>query len=103
MIHVGAGQGGSNAAQWQGFLLRYGAHSGSLCDSMAELARHFSSSVVEWMDIHALMVSYLIALDKCPGIRPIGLGEEPCRILGKVLALTTQYEVEDICCVSQLC
>ena len=49
------------------------------------------------------MASHLIALDKCPGIRPIGIGKGLCRILGDVLALTTQYEVEDIFGLAQLC
>ena len=103
MIRGGAGPGGSSAIQWQGFLLRYGAHSERLRDSMAELARHLANSIIDWTDIRALMASRLIALDKCPGIRPIGIGEEPRRILGKVLALATRFEVEEACGVSQLC
>ena len=103
MIHGGAGPSGSTAIQWQGFLLHYGAHSGKLRDSMAELARQLSNSIFEWSDIHALMANRLIALDKCPGVRPIGIGEEPRRILGKAIALATRYEVEDVCGASQLC
>ena len=78
-------------------------HSGKLRDSMAELARQLSNSIFEWSDIHALMANHLIALDKCPGVRPIGIGEEPRRILGKAIALATRYEVEDVCGASQLC
>ena len=70
---------------------------------MAELARHISNSIVEWTDIRALMASFLIALDKCPGIRPIGIDEDPRRILVKVLALATRFEVEEAFGVSQLC
>lgn len=50
-----------------------------------------------------LFRSALIALDKCPGVKPIRVGEEPPRILGKVIALANRYEVEDVCGVSQLC
>ena len=41
--------------------------SAHLCDSVALLARWLASNVVGWDDIRVLMVSQLIALDKCPG------------------------------------
>ena len=58
---------------------------------MAELTRHLrvANSIVEWLDISALMSSHLVALDKCPGVRPIAIGEIPRRILCKVIAMAT--------------
>ena len=103
MISGGAGPGGSAAVQWRDFLLRYGNHSCQLREAMAELARYLANNIVEWVDIRALMACRLIALDKCPGVRPIGIGEAPRRILGKVLAMATRADVEDVCGVSQLC
>ena len=76
-IQGSAGPGGSTASHWQDFLLRYGAHGAKLRDAVAELARHLAYSIVEWSDIRALMSSRLIALDKCPGVRPIAIGEIP--------------------------
>ena len=70
---------------------------------MAELARKIANNVVNWVDICALMSSRLIALDKCPGVRPIAIGEEPRRILCKVLAMATGSDVADLCGVRQLC
>ena len=58
---------------------------------------------VNWVDICALKSSRLIALDKCPGIRPIAIGEEPRRILCKVLAMATGSDVVDLCGVRQVC
>ena len=70
---------------------------------MAELARKIAHNVVKWVDICALMSSRLIALDKCPGVRPIAIREEPRRILCKVLAMATGSDVVDLCGVRQLC
>lgn len=53
--------------------------------------------------IRALMASCLLAPDKCPGVCPIGVGEVPRRILGKVMALATGMDVEEVCKTDQLC
>ena len=69
-----------------------------LCDVLAELAKCLANSIVEWSDIKALMSSCLVALDKCPGVRPIAIGEIPRPILCKAMAMAT-----DLCEVDQLC
>ena len=49
------------------------------------------------------MVNHLIALDKSPGVRPIGIGETLHRVIGKTICLLCRNDVEEICEVSQLC
>ena len=48
------------------------------------------------------MANRLIALDKCPGVRTIGIRECLRRIIGRVRALTTGTDVEMLCGTDQL-
>ena len=63
----------------------------------------FSHTVTPWEDIDALVACHLVALDKCPGIHPIGIGETLRRIIGKTLCSVTRYDLNDACGISQLC
>ena len=67
------------------------------------MSRQLTNSVIEWNRIQALLANRLIALDKCPGIRPIGVGETLRRIIGKAVCFVTRDDVESVCGASQLC
>ena len=84
-------------------MLRYGAHSARLRDAVAALARRLANSVTPWNDVCALVSNRLIALDKCPGVRPIGIGETLRRIIGKAVCSATRADIEVMCGVDQLC
>uniref|UniRef100_A0A1X7VKB1 Uncharacterized protein n=1 Tax=Amphimedon queenslandica TaxID=400682 RepID=A0A1X7VKB1_AMPQE len=102
-IQESAGPSGTDANHLQDVLLRFGAHSERLRDSVASLIRRLSNTVTPWDDIRALVAFHLIALDKCPGIRPIGIGETLRRIICKTVCMLTRYELDEICSTSQLC
>ena len=102
-IQGGAGPGGCDAGHWKDVLLRYDAHSLRLRDAVATLARWLLNTITPWDSIRALVANRLIALDKCPGARPIGIGETLRRIIGKVVCLTTRVDAELACGTDQLC
>ena len=102
-LHGGAGPGGTNSGHWQSFLLCYGSHSAKLRDAVASLACLMANHLIDWGLIRALMSCRLIALNKNPGVRPIGVGEVLRRLLGKAMVVTTGIDVEELCGADQLC
>uniref|UniRef100_A0A0G4FMB1 Reverse transcriptase domain-containing protein n=1 Tax=Chromera velia CCMP2878 TaxID=1169474 RepID=A0A0G4FMB1_9ALVE len=59
--------------------------------------------VFEWDQVKALMACRLVALDKCPGVRPVGIGEAIRRLLRKAVMKETREELQEACGADQLC
>ena len=49
------------------------------------------------------MACRLIPLDKCPGVKPIGVGEVPRRIIGKAILRVVDSDVEEAAGPLQIC
>ncbi len=102
-IQGSAGPGGCDASHWQDILCKFGFQSRKLCDSIANLTRLLANSTVPWTQLQALFSNRLIALDKSPGIRPIGIGETLRRIISKSTCLVTKQDATTACGTQQLC
>ena len=99
----GAGPSGLQSTQLQELLLKFGNHSAELREAYASVCRRLANNIVDWEEIRALKAKRLIALNKCPGIRPIGIGEVGDRFLSKTMAHVTGDDVKNECGSDQLC
>ena len=57
----------------------------TLCNSLAAVGRRLCTSVIDPIELMAFVACQLIPLDKKPGVRPIGIGDVPRRILAKAI------------------
>eukprot|EP00957_Ditylum_brightwellii_P028826 2177773-Ditylum_brightwellii.AAC.1 len=88
-----AGPGGVDLIAWQDWLLRFGAASCYLCKAVAAVAWWLANTRPAWAAYRAIVAGRLIALNKCPGVRPVGVGEILLRMLGKCIIAVCGEEV----------
>ena len=77
-----AGPSGMDSSAWRRMCSSFHNASSELCTAMALVGKRICTSYVDPMGLRAFVASRLIALDKCPGVRPIGIGEVTQRIIG---------------------
>ena len=81
----------------QHWLLRFGAASRELRLIFEDFTKWMGNGRPPWAAYRALMSGRLIALDKHPGIRPIGVGEIWRRLMAKCLLRVTGTEAKAAC------
>ena len=97
------GPGGVDAVALQHWLLRFGKDSFALREAVAEFTRWMANSTPPWAAIRAIMANRLMALDKCPGVRPVGIGEIWRRLFSKCVLKEAGAEATEACGSDQLC
>jgi hypothetical protein len=99
-----AGLGGTASHALKHWLLRFGVASLDLREALADFTEWLSNGFPPWARYRALMSGRLYALDKCPGVRPVGVGETWRRATAKILLLVAGAEAKEACCgIDQLC
>ena len=96
-----AGAGGIDAPTLKHWFLHYGEDSTALCEEFAE----FTSWICNELNpiaIRGFLTCRLIALDKCPGVRPIGIGETIRRLFVKSALWYTRDDAAELCNHQQL-
>ena len=80
-----AGPSGIDAHGWRRLCTSFNQDSNDLCEALASVCKRICTSLVDPKGLTAFVACRLIALDKYPGVRPIGIGEVVRRILGKAI------------------
>ena len=81
----GAGPDGVDGVDLKDWLLRFGNESEALRYELAHWSDWLANSIPPWAAIRGLMACRLVALDKQPGVRPIGIGSIFRRLMAKCL------------------
>lgn len=89
-----AGPSGLDAAGWKRPCSSFGNHSDALCEAIAALARRTCTTYVDPTGLEAFVACRLVALDKHPGVRLIGIGETLRRIVGKAVSISLKTEIQ---------
>ena len=98
-----AGPSGLDAYSWRRMCTSFKSASQDLCHSLALLARRLCTSNVNPDGLSPLLACRLIALDKCPGVRPIGICNTARRILAKAILSVLRDDIQEAAGPKQLC
>jgi hypothetical protein len=98
-----AGLGGTDAHALTNWLLQFGVASQKLRVALAGFAEWMANEFPPWAAYRGIMAGRLLALDKSPGIRPIGVGETWRRAIAKCILQAAGKDAKEACGTDQLC
>ena len=88
---------------WRRLCTSFKGPSRDLGEALATVARRLCSEYVDPSLIEPLLACRLIALDKNPGVRPIGVGDVARRIIAKAVIQFAKEDIQQACGCQQLC
>ena len=98
-----AGPSGLDTQAWRRMCSSFKSASTSLCTALAGVGKRIATTLIHPEGLSALVACRLIPLNKCPGVRPIGVGEVPRRIIAKAILRIVSKDVEAAAGPLQLC
>ena len=101
--HGSAGPSSLDAHDWRRLLSAFGQTSTNLCKLVSKFAKRLATSIIPPEDLIAYNGCRLVTLDKCPGVRPIGIGEVMCRITGRIIVDCIRQDLTSLGGNMQLC
>ena len=102
-IQGSAGPSGVDASGWRRMCTSFSRASSNLCNSITMMARRICTEYMDPEGLSSFTACRLIALDKNPGVRPIGVGEGLRRIIGKAAFGMLKEDVQRATGYIQLC
>ena len=82
---------GLDAGEWRQ-LLTYKSSSIDLCKTVSKLAIRVATEELNFLNSYN--ACRLIALGKCPGVRPVGIGEVFRRIMGRIIVKCVKRDLQ---------
>ena len=97
------GPSGADSLAWEDWLLNFKRQSQELREEVAKWVEWLSNRSPPWAAIRALMTNRLVALDKQPGVRPVGIGEVLRRLIAKCVLVECADDAKAACGSTNLC
>ena len=101
--HGASGLSGLDAFAWRRLCSSFKSASQDLCSSLAAVGRRICTCNIHPDNLSAFVACQLIPLNKCPGVRLIGEGEVPRRIIAKVVLSLFRWDIKDAAGPLQVC
>ena len=102
-FHIAAGPSGLDASAWRRMCTSFQTVSDDLCNALSAVARCLCTSFVDPTCLSSFVACRSIALDKNPGVRPIGIGETASRLIAKAILSVIRDDIQIAAGSLQLC